>query len=315
MFPMLEHIPDWFPGAGFKQTARYWNQTLMYVINVPFELVKTQMSLGHARTSFVSKSIGQARHEGQFGPDDEHAIKWAAGSMYAAGADTSVSIMTAFFLAMSMFPDVQKKAQEEIERVVGTSRLPTFSDRENLPYINAVVEEAQRWHPILPLGLPHVASREDSINGVRIPTGAILLPAIWWFTRDPTAHHKPEEFKPERFLEPYNEPSATNVIFGFGRRICPGKTLADATLFITIAQSLAALSIKKAVDENGQEIEPDHVFGNGIIALPGPFKARIAPRSKKYEDLIEKAGEQFALKQKGAESLKDLGSGGKDGAW
>lgn len=307
IFPVLEHIPDWFPGAEFKRTARCWKQTLTCVINVPFELVKTQMSLGHARTSFVSKSIEEARLEGEFGPEEEHAIKWAAGSMYTAGADTSVSIMTAFFLAMSMFPHVQRKAQEEMDRVVGTSRLPTFSDRENLPYTNAVVEEAQRWHPITPMGLPHVAACDDSIGGFRIPVGAIVFPAVWWFTRDPATHHEPETFKPERFLEPYNEPSATSVIFGFGRRICPGKTLADSTLFLTVAQSLAALSIRKTLDERGHEIEPKHTFGPGVLALPGPFKINVAPRSKEYERLIEKVGKQYAPKQSGAESLKSMG--------
>jgi hypothetical protein len=62
--------------------------------------------------------------------------------------------MVAFFLAMSMFPEVQRKAQEEIDRVVSPGRLPKPSDRENLYYVNALVEEAQRWHPIGPMGLP-----------------------------------------------------------------------------------------------------------------------------------------------------------------
>lgn len=80
---------------------------------------------------------------------------------------------------MTLFPKVQRKAQEEIDRVVGTSRLPTFSDRDSLPYINAVLMEAERWHPVVPMGLPHVAKAEDVVNGFYIPKGAILFSNVW----------------------------------------------------------------------------------------------------------------------------------------
>lgn len=127
-------------------------------------------------------------------------VKWAAASSYAGGADTTVATRSGFFLAMSMFPDVQRKAQEEIDRVVGAdaSRLPTFGDRDRLPYVNRVVEEAQRWQPAGPLGVPHTADQEDTVNRYRIPKGSVLIASIGWFTRDPAVHHDPETFKPER---------------------------------------------------------------------------------------------------------------------
>ena len=286
MLPFLENLPDWMPGTGFKQTARLWKNTMTDVAEVPYNFAKTRLGEGD-RMSFVSKSIEQARREGSFGPEDEHAIKWSAASMYAGGADTSVSTMAAFFLAMSMFPDVQRKAQEEIDRVVGSGRLPKASDRERLPYVNAVVEEAQRWHPIAPMGLPHAADEDDIVDGFRIPKGALLLPAIWWFTRDPEVYHDPEEFKPERFLSPYSEPPATNVTFGFGRRVCPGRVLADVSLFLTFAQSLAAFDIQKVRDESGNVVEPVHTFSSGIIAHPGSVEVRVLPRSTQAADLVD----------------------------
>lgn len=289
IFPFLEYLPDWTPGAGFKRTARLWRKTLMGCANIPYEYVKQQRSCGKDSPSFVAKSIEQAQYERSFGPSEEHAIKWAAASMYTGGADTSVSTMNAFFLAMSMFPGVQRKAQEEIDRVVGASRLPTFSDRERLPYVNAIVEEAQRWHPIGCMGLPHATDKEDFVNGYRIPKGSLLLPAVWWFTRDPTVYHDPETFKPERFMEPYNEPSATNVTFGFGRRICPGRVLADSSLYLTFAQSLATFDIRKSLDKGGKEIEPTHEFESGIIAYPAPFNVKVTPRSEQHESLIQRA--------------------------
>jgi cytochrome P450 len=287
MLPSLEHLPDWLPGTAFKQTARLWKQTMTAVAELPYDFAKIRTGESGRTSSFVSKSIEQAQREGSFGPEDEHAIKWSAASMYTGGADTSVSTMAAFFLAMSMFPDVQRKAQEEIDRVVGPGRLPKPSESERLPYVNAVVEEAQRWHPIAPMGLPHAVDEDDTIDGFCIPKGALLVPAIWWFTRDPEVYHEPEEFKPERFLPPYNEPLATQVTFGFGRRICPGKVLADASLFLTFAQSLAAFDIQKVRDGSGGVVEPAHTFESGIISHPGSFEVKISPRSAQVADLVE----------------------------
>jgi len=99
---------------------------------------------------------------------------------------------------MTLYPDIQRKAQEELDRVVGSDRFPTFSDRKNLPYVDALVREAIRWHPVVPLGklqlfialfslfieppllgLPHVPTEDSVVNGYLIPKGAIMLANIW----------------------------------------------------------------------------------------------------------------------------------------
>jgi cytochrome P450 len=87
--------------------------------------------------------------------------------------------MATFFLCMALYPQVQRKAQEEIDRVVSTSRLPTFEDRENLPYVNALVKEALRWHPVTPMGAPHMATEDDIYEGYYIPKGATILWNAW----------------------------------------------------------------------------------------------------------------------------------------
>jgi hypothetical protein len=306
MIPVLEYLPEWMPGAGFKKTARLWRQSLLETATIPYEFVKRQMAAGKNDSSFVSKSIEQAISEGDLGPDEEHAIKWAAVSLYLGGADTSVQTVHAFFLAMSMFPDVQRKAQAEIDRVVGSSRLPSSADRDKLPYINSIVNEAQRWHPITPMGFPHVSDEEDHIAGYRIPKGALLLPAIWWFTRDPEVYHDPEMFKPERYSEPYNEPLPTDVTFGFGRRICPGRYLADASLYLTFAQSLAVFNIEKALGEDGQVIEPKHGFRPGIISPVAPFQMVVTPRTGQHEQLVEDVLKRFPWEESDKDKLGQI---------
>jgi cytochrome P450 len=80
---------------------------------------------------------------------------------------------------MALFPEVQTKAQAEIDQVVGSSRLPQFEDRPNLPYVDAVIKEVLRWHPVTPMGIPHMTSEDDVCEGYLIPKGAYLLPNVW----------------------------------------------------------------------------------------------------------------------------------------
>lgn len=86
--------------------------------------------------------------------------------------------MMCFFLAMMVYPKVQRKAQEEIDRVVGQGRLPTMTDRSNLPYIGAVIKEVLRWHPVAPMALAHTSTEDNICEGYFIPKGAMLLPNV-----------------------------------------------------------------------------------------------------------------------------------------
>ena len=85
---------------------------------------------------------------------------------------------------MSLYPEVQKKAQAELDAVVGSHCFPEFSDRENLPYINAIVKEIFRWNPVTPLGLARLSTSDDHYNGYFIPGGSIVMINTWYV--DPT---------------------------------------------------------------------------------------------------------------------------------
>jgi cytochrome P450 len=80
---------------------------------------------------------------------------------------------------MVLNPDVQRRAQEEIDRVVGRDRLPDFGDRDRLPYINAMVKESLRWHPVTPMGIAHSLMEDDSYDGYHIPKGSVIMPNVW----------------------------------------------------------------------------------------------------------------------------------------
>ena len=81
---------------------------------------------------------------------------------------------------MALYPDVQLRAQEELDAVVGQNRLPDFSDRPHLPYVNAVIKEVLRWHVVLPLGVPHQTTTDEVYNGYYIPAGTVVCPNVWY---------------------------------------------------------------------------------------------------------------------------------------
>ncbi|TFK49674.1 cytochrome P450 [Heliocybe sulcata] len=281
--PILRYIPDWFPGAGFKRTAHAYAITLRNMVDVPFRFTRDQISQGGARPSFVGYQLSTEEDA------DEDIVKWAAATLYAGGADTTVSAIHSFFLAMTLYPNVQRKAQAEIDAVVGQGRLPSFSDRDQLPYVEALVSEVLRWNPVAPLGVPHRLQEDDVHEGYLIPRDSLVIPNIWKFLHDPEMYADPEQFNPDRFL-PQNgegaEPDPRSYCFGFGRRICPGMRVADASLFISCAMALAVFDISRAHDKFGNIIEPVIDYSSNIISHPNPFACSIKPRSENANAMI-----------------------------
>ncbi|KAK0185226.1 cytochrome P450, partial [Armillaria mellea] len=248
LIPILTRVPDWLPGAGF-QTDRSENgpRTLNDFVEKPYDFVKQEMAAGTASQL------------------EEHNVKWLASALYA------VASIYALFKAMLLYPDIQAKAQAEI-------------DAEHLPYVNALALEVTRWHTVGPTGLPHCVTEDDVQSGYFIPKGSLVYANIWKMLHDPAVYDQPFEFKPERFIrteakEPEFDPH--KLAFGFGRR-----ALADASIFISCAMTLSVFNISKLYSENGVAFEPDTEHTPGTISHPTPFKCAIKPRSEKALGLI-----------------------------
>ncbi|KAJ0163091.1 O-methylsterigmatocystin oxidoreductase [Colletotrichum tanaceti] len=297
----VRFVPGWFPATGWKKIAKRMAFDLREAVEKPYAFVENQRAEGHSRLSYLSKLIETSGNT----PEETHRNKWSAASLYGGGSDTTVASIAAFFLAMTVFPEVQQKAQAEIDRVMGAGRLPTLDDRERLPYVDALAKEILRWHPIVPMGVPHSNSEDATYRGYRIPKDAILLPNIWWLTHDPAVYKDPMDFRPERHMEGQDrEPEfdPRRLVFGFGRRICPGKILAENSLFLNIAQSLAVFDIaKKVVD--GKVVEPEVGFEDGLISHPMEFETSIKPRSPRHEELIRSIEQTFPWKESDADVL------------
>ncbi|KAK7745701.1 hypothetical protein SLS62_009667 [Diatrype stigma] len=302
MFPFLRNLPNWFPGTNFKKTARQWGAELTDVIEKPYAFVKHQVAQGKHKTSFLSHLL----EAGVPNPEEEFTHKWSSLSLYTAGADTTVSAVACFFLAMTVYPEVQRKAQEEIDRVVGRDRLPTMADRQDLPYVEAVVREVLRWQPVAPMGLPHTSTADDVCEGYFIPKGSMVLANVWHFTHDPAVYHDPLSFKPERFLGPAPEQDPHTFVFGFGRRVCPGRILADNALYLNVARSLAVFDVSKPLGEDGREVEPVIKMEPGVVSHPAPFRTEIKPRSAHHENLIRATEETHPWEESDGKVLESV---------
>ncbi|TFK75553.1 cytochrome P450 [Pluteus cervinus] len=286
LIPALQYLPEWMPGAAFKRSARFWTRTLADTVNRPYNFLKEQMALGPAEVSVLSRML-QANPN--IDSKTESTLKWAAASMYGGGADTTVASVHAFFKAMIMYPDVQRKAQAEIDAVIGEDRLPTYADRDSLPYVNALALEALRWHSVTPTSVPHRVTEDNIYKGYFIPKGSIVTANIWGMAHDPAIYHDPMVFNPARFLASPGhelELDPRSIVFGFGRRICPGKVMADASVFLSCAMTLAVFDISQHTD-NERTLALDIEQTTGTISHPTPFKCTIRPRSEAALALIK----------------------------
>ncbi|KAI0348398.1 cytochrome P450 [Trametopsis cervina] len=269
ILPFLKYVPEWVPGAGFQKQAREWKHWATEACHIPYNIVKHRMEQGVAvdcvGTSIIENMVKNA-------PDAEYAesaARGTLGTMYVAGVDTVVSTIRSFILAVMLQPDIQRKAQAEID-LHCSGRLPTFADYDVLQYCHALVKEALRWHPIVPLAVPHQSSSDDFYKGYYIPKGSIVVPNSWAILRDETAYQEPHVFNPDRFLKDGKiDPDVLDpatASFGYGRRICPGRHLAYESVWLAIASILAVFNFAKAKDAEGNEITPGGGFTAGFMS-------------------------------------------------
>ncbi|KAH8998285.1 cytochrome P450 [Lactarius hatsudake] len=256
--PWLIKMPSWFPGARYKRYAREWYLIVVGTVKTTYDKVKRELADGTATPSVAAKLISKLDENST--EEDQWVSRAILGSMYLGGADTTVSALQTFILAMILYPEVQRKAQAEIDQVVGNSRLPDFSDQDALPYVQAVLKEVLRWHPVTPLAVPHKVRISDTYEGYYIPAGSTIIPNAWGMMHDPAVFPEPDRFYPERWLSP-EAPAFPNQAFGFGARQCPGRFLARASIWSNVVGILAAFNVTPT--EDGR---PEEAYSSGVVS-------------------------------------------------
>jgi len=298
VFPWMMHIPERF--AKWKQEGLKQFSEDNAMFRGLLDRVQVDIANGVDRPSFCASLLQDPKHHHL----SEAEMSYLAGILYGGGGETSASTLHWWALAMIAFPEVQRRAQAELDSVVGRHRLPTFDDAPRLPYMCAMVREALRWRPTIPLGVPHASIKDDWYEGMFIPKGTVCVANIWQCNHDRAVFgDDTDKFRPERHLNKQGElvpgPAETNqagnVTFGFGRRLCVGKDLANNSLFIDMSRVLWAANFERARDKDGKEtpLDLDTFVDGGIFVQPVPYDCVITPRFPEAASILAEERARF----------------------
>ncbi|KAL8377650.1 hypothetical protein RB595_008373 [Gaeumannomyces hyphopodioides] len=327
MFPMTRFLPSWLPFMERVRYAQKWKPAIENVTNVPFEAALSDAKRKVMKKCFVRERLDMY-HENEesglpntFTMDD---IKGAAATVLIAGSETTATTVRLFIMYLMQNPRVRRRAQDEIDRVLGErrpgtaedegreqpQRLPTWDDLPRLQYLKLVLQEVYRSSPLSPLGIPHASLEDDEYRGMFIPRGTVVYQNVWAMNHDRTVYSDPDTFLPERYLAKGSvissssnsssddvdgalgrgEPFPTGN-FGFGRRVCLGRHLAENSLLIIFATILATLDVGPPRGPDGRARDADVKMSFRGQVYPFPFECSLTPRSEAAMRLLDEAAQ------------------------
>ncbi|KAL2205522.1 cytochrome P450 [Sarocladium strictum] len=289
--PWLQMLPSWLyalPHAikiGSAIGARYF-----YML--------TEESMGNYHKAF-NATMMKAQEDHKM---TDLEVAGLMANIIGGGVDTTSSTMVSCILAMCAFPEVQKKAQEELDRVIGHDRSPDWSDIDGnkLPYLTAVVKETLRWRTVTVLsGIPHANTAAVDYRGYHFPAGTNFTCNMWAIHRNPVDFPEPDNFVPERFLDgpwkkPYPNAKGSNP-FGWGRRQCSGQPLAEQGLLYSLGRIIWAFNIEPGLSKDASfppKKPPDphlpdiFAYTESENMRPEAFPVRYRPRSEKIKSIV-----------------------------
>uniref|UniRef100_A0A0K0FGA3 Cytochrome P450 18a1 (inferred by orthology to a D. melanogaster protein) n=1 Tax=Strongyloides venezuelensis TaxID=75913 RepID=A0A0K0FGA3_STRVS len=193
---------------------------------------------------------------------------------WIGGVETTYTTLKWFILIILKHLDIQKKLQDEIDEVIGKDRLVQLSDKSKLPYMNAFINESQRFANIIAFAPKHKCTKDTVINGHLIPKNTIVEPFYWGANMDEKYFKDPSVFNPNRFLDDEGNLKIEHehMSFGKGKRICAGKSLAESEIFLIFTSLVQRY---KFTHPNGPV---DLSFDFSGILQPKPFTCRIENR-------------------------------------
>ncbi|XP_071394149.1 cytochrome P450 2J4-like [Centroberyx affinis] len=206
---------------------------------------------------------------------DLENLSFCTLDLFAAGTETTTTTLHWGLLYMIYYPHIQERVQAEIDTVVGSSRQPSVTDRENMPYTDAVIHEIQRMGNILPLNLAHMANKNTTLSKYTIPKGTMILPMLHSVLHDESVWETPHSFNPQHFLDQDGKFRKREAFLPFsaGKRACPGEPLARMELFLFFTSLLQRFSFSAPTGE-----EPSLDFKLGATHCPKPYRLCAIPR-------------------------------------
>jgi len=284
---------QWIP-TRMRSRGRKLHDDLIAVYGAMLLRVKARLDAGEAVPNCLAKTLIETQGEEKL--DWEDLCMLAA--VFTLGGVHSTSGIIQWFLALiPSQPEIQAKAHEELDRVIGRNRWPTAEDEEDLPYLRAIIKEVERVHAPFWMATPHYSSEDFVYNGMFIPKDTLLVLNCY------TLHHNEERypdsftFNPDRYLgDNLSSAESTKLAdvmrrdhwtFGAGRRICPGMVVAERELFLAIARLLWSFNIEEVPGEPICLDEYEGLSGR----TPLPYRVNLLPRHNFVRSLLEEKDE------------------------
>ncbi|KAL2769331.1 steroid 17-alpha-hydroxylase/17,20 lyase precursor [Daubentonia madagascariensis] len=208
---------------------------------------------------------------------DRHILA-TVGDIFGAGVETTTSVIQWIVAFLLHNPQLKEKIYEEIDQNIGFIRTPTIRDRNCLILLEATIREVLRIRPVAPLLIPHKANVDSSIGEFAIDKGTHVIVNLWALHHNEKEWHQPDQFRPERFLDPTGSqlisPSLSYLPFGAGPRSCIGEVLARQELFLFMSWLLQRFDLEVPDDGQLPSLEGDVK----VVLLIKPFKVKIKVR-------------------------------------
>ncbi|XP_048128232.1 cytochrome P450 71AU50-like [Rhodamnia argentea] len=234
---------------------------------------------------FVDVMLGiMGLNEGEYHIDRPH-IKAIILDMLVASMDTSATAIEWAMAELVKHPSAMKKLQQELEKAVGLNRAVQELDTDGLDYLDMVIKETMRLHPVAPLLVPHEATEDCMVNSFHIPYKSRVIVNVWSIGRDPKVWttHDPEEFVPERFLGSSVDFKGRDfqlLPFGAGRRGCPGMQLGITVVRFVLAQLVHCFDWQLPGGMSPSELDMTEEFG---LTTPRAKPLVVTPRYRLSE--------------------------------
>lgn len=283
-------LPDFIPFLRHLPAAiSPWHRAADKLFQEQKDLYMYLLELGDESSGWnATKQARSAAAKYAKEPIPEIDLAFTLATSIQGGMETSPRALLWLFIAATVAnKDFMKKAHAVLDAVVGRDRLPRFSDRSSLGYIDAIVSELMRWRPIAPGGIPRRADKQDDIHGINVAKDAAVFSNAWSIGRDAAAFDPSlgdlDQFIPERWLDQDQlKTSLPLPVFGQGRRSCLGKRVALDGSFANIAAMIWAFDFEPA-----NEIDPMDMVVVGFMTEPKPFKLKLKPRGPWVAKVVE----------------------------
>ncbi|KAI4558530.1 hypothetical protein MJT46_013172 [Ovis ammon polii x Ovis aries] len=210
---------------------------------------------------------------------DHRNLIMSALSLFFAGTETTSTTLRYGFLLMLKYPHIAERVHKEIDRVIGSDRPPALDDRAQMPYTDAVIHEIQRFADLIPIGVPHMVTKDTHFRGYILPKGTEVYPILSSALHDSRYFEKPDDFNPDHFLDASGAVKKNDAFmpFSIGKRICLGEGIARTELFLFFTTILQNFSVASPVAPEDIDLTPQE---SGVGNVPPKYQIQFLPRQR-----------------------------------